>query len=274
MTEVALFDAPEMADQSTKDEATERADRIRVGMIAVAGLPADIKAAWERQDWLALGYLSWDGYIHGEFGEHRLPMITREQRRNLVADLRSGGLSTRAIGSVLGVDPKTVRNDLSDAGGDFSPPADVDQNRATLGEIDGVLAIAPDRIVGADGKSYPAIRPIAASGDDVVDAEVVDDDADQLSVPKPEPKVMLSHEVAANPTRDTVADEENRRRLVATHLLCEVLPTLAQCRGTATFSRYDPTKALPGRAVTLDVLRNARAAADEAIAVWTERGWQ
>jgi len=59
-----------------------------------------------------------------------------EQRRQVVADLRTAGHSLRAIAGAVGVDPKTVRNDL--AGGDTSPP---------------------ERSTGADGKSYPARRP-------------------------------------------------------------------------------------------------------------------
>jgi hypothetical protein len=47
-------------------------------------------------------------------------------------------MSTRAIGSALGVDPKTVRNDL-----------------AQLGKNSPV----PDRVTGTDGKERPAVRP-------------------------------------------------------------------------------------------------------------------
>lgn len=265
MSEVALFDAPDTTDQSTKEEAESRADRIRAGMIAVTTLPAEIKDAWERHDWSALGYITWDGYIHGEFGEHRLPMITREQRRELAVDLRSGGLSIRAIGTVLGVSVGTVSRDLT---GVSNGTPEIENHRAKLAEIDNGLGIVPDRIMGADGKSYASSRPKPPVPD--VDTEPATDEPDQEPEPTGEPKVMLSHEVMAV----QASDEEQRRQLVATHLLCEVAVSFAQCRGTATFSRYDPTKALPGRAVTLDVLRNVRAAADEAIAVWTERGLQ
>lgn len=62
--------------------------------------------------------------------------LTADQRQEVALALRESGHSFRAIAGALGVDPKTVRNDV--AGGDYSPPA---------------------RSVGADGKSYPAKRP-------------------------------------------------------------------------------------------------------------------
>jgi hypothetical protein len=62
-----------------------------------------------------------------------------EQRREIVADLRAQGHSLRAIAGAVGVDPKTIRNDLST--GDRSP-------------VD-----LPARITGLDGRSRPATRP-------------------------------------------------------------------------------------------------------------------
>ena len=64
--------------------------------------------------------------------------LTTDQRREMVAQLRADGHSYRAIGRAIGVDEKTVRNDLS--GAEWSAPE---------------LA----RVVGADGKSYPARKP-------------------------------------------------------------------------------------------------------------------
>jgi hypothetical protein len=71
------------------------------------------------------------------------------QRREIVAGLRQQGHSLRAIGGALGVDDKTVRNDLATA----DPSA------------------VPDRIVGLDGKSRPAKR-----AKDVVPGDVITDD--------------------------------------------------------------------------------------------------
>lgn len=126
--------------QSTKEEASSRAERIRVGMVAIATLAGEIKTAWTSRDWVTLSYASWEAYVEGEFGEHRLPMMTREQRRDLAVDLRSGSMSTRAISAVLGVDQATVVRDLNST----DAFASVEQ---------------VDRITGIDGKDRPATRP-------------------------------------------------------------------------------------------------------------------
>lgn len=66
-------------------------------------------------------------------------------------------------------------------------------------------------------------------------------------------------------------EEELRQRRVATNLLCEILPSLAQVRGTRTFALYDPELAPPGRAVTREVVEHAASALAEAASVWEER---
>lgn len=47
--------------------------------------------------------------------------LNREQRREVVAWLSGEGMSTRAIGSIVAADEKTVRNDLR-SGADISAP--------------------------------------------------------------------------------------------------------------------------------------------------------
>ncbi|MCZ4103459.1 ParB N-terminal domain-containing protein [Streptomyces sp. H39-C1] len=71
--------------------------------------------------------------------------------------------------------------------------------------------------------------------------------------------------------RKARVDEEIRQRRVATQLLCEVLPSLAQVRGSQTFALYDPEFATPGRAVTREVIAHAATAVGEIAAVWKER---
>ncbi|MGW0015810.1 plasmid replication/partition related protein [Streptomyces tendae] len=66
-------------------------------------------------------------------------------------------------------------------------------------------------------------------------------------------------------------EEEIRQRRVATQLLCEVLPSLAQARGSRTFALYDPDFAPPGRAVTQEVITHATTALAEMASVWKER---
>jgi ParB-like chromosome segregation protein Spo0J len=71
-----------------------------------------------------------------------------DQRREIVAALRAEGHSLRAIAGAVGVDAKTIRNDI--AGGDISPPAE---------------------IVGQDGKRYPAKRPTIIAAKNEREAE-------------------------------------------------------------------------------------------------------
>jgi hypothetical protein len=66
--------------------------------------------------------------------------LTRSQRAELVAKLRSQGWSLRRIGEVVGVDHKTVRADLTEIGED-SPISE------------------PERVGRKGGGSYPARRP-------------------------------------------------------------------------------------------------------------------
>jgi hypothetical protein len=127
-----------MTEVATREAAASRAAHIRAGIGAYLTTLAHISTAYAQRDWVALGYESWDAYVNGEYSEHRLK-LSPEHRQKAVAELRLAGMSTRAIGSTLGVDAKTVRNDLN-PGGENSPPA------------------AP--VTGADGKSYAPSRPI------------------------------------------------------------------------------------------------------------------
>ena len=62
--------------------------------------------------------------------------LTREQRAEVVTRLRAKGWSLRRIGEAVGVEEITVRRDL-----------------------EGATFVAPERIEGADRKTYPARRP-------------------------------------------------------------------------------------------------------------------
>lgn len=63
--------------------------------------------------------------------------LDQSVRGGLVAQMRIRGMSIRQIAKAVGVDPKTVRNDLAQVGNP-SPP---------------------DKVTGSDGKSYAASRP-------------------------------------------------------------------------------------------------------------------
>ncbi|UMB67678.1 hypothetical protein [Mycobacterium paraterrae] len=69
----------------------------------------DVKRAYAGRVWLAMGYESWAEWSVSELGGVQLPAL---QRREVVVDLAESGMSQRAIASVVGVDQKTVSNDL------------------------------------------------------------------------------------------------------------------------------------------------------------------
>jgi hypothetical protein len=100
----------DLVQPSTAEEARSRADRIRSGMQVLAQWQTDVIAAYAARDWTALGYETWAAYLDGEYGEHRV-RLPRDQRREIVAGMAQAGMSTRAIGSAIGVDQKTVVND-------------------------------------------------------------------------------------------------------------------------------------------------------------------
>jgi hypothetical protein len=94
--------------------------------------------AWTGRAWTALGYESWDDLCAVEFAETRMLQLPRDDRREKVAELRSAGMSTRAIGSAIGASDATVRRDLSGASDD---------------------APEPPPVTGLDGKTYPQPQP-------------------------------------------------------------------------------------------------------------------
>lgn len=101
-------------------EAQNLTDRIRQKLEETWTL---IQQAYHSKAWKALGYSSWDDYCTTEFADSRL-RLPRGERREIVSSLHSSGMSQRAISSVLGADPKTVRNDLRELGEIPSPDND------------------------------------------------------------------------------------------------------------------------------------------------------
>lgn len=187
MTEFERTSAPE--------EARARADRIRSGMRVLAEWQTDVIAAYVARDWEALGYESWDAYLDGEYGEHRV-RLPRDQRREIVAGMSAAGMSTRAIGAAVGVDQKTVVND-----------------RAATEEFSSV----PETVLSLDGRERPASRPPAdentwaePGADEVVDAEFVDEPA-RPEMPKPKRRPLP--EAFTDAGRDLTRAAERLARL-------------------------------------------------------------
>lgn len=160
----------------SSDEARSLTDRIKAG---VAELLPLVKEAFERRADRALGYESWGAYCDAELRGLRIPI---QERREAVAELRAAGMDQRAIGSALGVDHKTVSNDLRSVGED-SPT---------------------DRLTAmSGGRTYERSRPVqpdvSAGIRDAVeehqaeqtkrqaDRQALDDLADELGL-KPDPQ--------------------------------------------------------------------------------------
>ncbi len=118
-------------------EARHLIDRMRAD---VATLGERVTTAYLGRAWVALGYESWDAMTDAEFPGARL-RIPREQRSEQVQSLRAAGLSTRAIGSALGVHHDTVASDIK---------------AATVGNP---TVDSPTTVRSLDGRNRPAAQP-------------------------------------------------------------------------------------------------------------------
>lgn len=123
----------------TVEEAREFVEQVRA---SVQDIKEWIVRAVKGRAWLALGYASWDEMCEAEF-DGAVIRLPREDRREVVSSLREAGLSTRAIGSALGVDHKTVVNDIQSTG-EFSP-------------------VGPGKVTSLDGRQRPATQPVRPS---------------------------------------------------------------------------------------------------------------
>lgn len=129
-----------------------------------------VAEARESNAHVTLGYASWTAYLADVLGETQL-RLEREVRQELVAELTSQGMSTRAIAPIVGVDRKTVERDVR---GTFVPPdrrgnehtdeqwadyADAMNVDPDTGEIIDAEIVEPEparSIEGLDGKTYTA----------------------------------------------------------------------------------------------------------------------
>uniref|UniRef100_A1UJQ8 Uncharacterized protein n=2 Tax=unclassified Mycobacterium TaxID=2642494 RepID=A1UJQ8_MYCSK len=119
----------------------------------------------EGQAHLALGFKTPQAYLQDVF---RIDGVSRviEQRRPVVAMLTQKGLSQRAIADIVGVSVGTVVNDQAASGA---------QKLSTSSE---------DRVIGRDGKSYPATKPKPepeVSDDEIIDYQAAQDDFNRLT---------------------------------------------------------------------------------------------
>lgn len=118
------------SDDLTAEQARALTDRIRQTLTVSHDL---ITAAYKGRAWVALGYETWDGYCQGEFSEARMIRLDREQRREIVAEMRQAGMTNRAIGSAIGISDRQVGTDVEVLrhGGRFTEPAMVTRSDGT-----------------------------------------------------------------------------------------------------------------------------------------------
>lgn len=127
----------------TETEAKQTTARIKLLVSTITETIEKTVLLIERAEagraWEILGYTSWTAYVAGEFAES-LAGLARAERIPIVAKLSGTGMSTRAIGEVVGVSHKTVVGDLR-AGGTGGTTS-----------------------TGTDGKTYPRPATFLASG--------------------------------------------------------------------------------------------------------------
>lgn len=76
----------------------------------------------------ALGYRSWTEYVSQVFSDTPLMRLSRDERKELVGELASQGMSTRAIAPVVGANFNTVARDIRSVSNDTDEIRKVQSN--------------------------------------------------------------------------------------------------------------------------------------------------
>lgn len=171
-----------------REEAERLTERIRHAAAsfveAKEKLTRFIGEAQEGRAWEALGFRSWTEYVSQVFSDTPLMRLTRDERRELVAELSEAGMSTRAIAPVIGADQKTVVNDrraiqgeeisspepapvvddepaseprtttFQSGGGFLARGEKIETDTETVVDLDTGDVISERSITGVDGKTY------------------------------------------------------------------------------------------------------------------------
>jgi hypothetical protein len=127
----------------TAEDAEARIERVRQHL---SDAMADLVELFNGRAWITLGYDSWADLCAAQFNGVRIS-LPRDERAEVVQELSGAGMSTRAIGSALGVGKSTISDDLAGVR-NRTPERDLDP-----GEV--------KTITGLDGKTYqPAQQPV------------------------------------------------------------------------------------------------------------------
>lgn len=108
--ELSKAEARKLTNQIKKDlnAGADTAEKMNAVMEEAADLMAE---AFAKKVWLSLEHASWEDYVASELGEVRV-RLERSMRQSLVYRMAQKELSTRAVAAIIGVDQKTVSNDL------------------------------------------------------------------------------------------------------------------------------------------------------------------
>ncbi|OIJ91633.1 plasmid replication/partition related protein [Streptomyces colonosanans] len=145
---------------------------------------------------------------------------------------------------------------------------------AVMGRASTVLQHAPDLVDPVISGAMGLNEAYAAAQENKAKANSAEVQLARLREEDPElaERVVEGHLTLAGAwaERTERVEEDKRQRRVATRLLDEVVPPLAQARGTRTFSRYDPAFA-SGAPITREIIAHAMTALAEMDQVWQER---
>lgn len=166
-----------------REEAERLTERIRHAAAsfveAKEKLTRFIGEAQEGRAWEALGFRSWTEYVSQVFSDTPLMRLSRDERRDLVAELSDAGMSTRAIAPIVGAPRETVRRDVLSAGdpdgspaserrtatfqsggGFLGPGEKIETDTGTVVDLETGGVTSERSITGMDGKTYTvANRP-------------------------------------------------------------------------------------------------------------------
>lgn len=108
--ELSKAEARKLTAQIKKDlnSTATSAEAMNKALNEAADLMAE---AYGKKVWLSLDFGSWEDYVAAELGEVRI-RLERTVRQGLVYQMAQKELSTRAVAAIIGVDQKTVSNDL------------------------------------------------------------------------------------------------------------------------------------------------------------------
>jgi hypothetical protein len=115
--EVPLIELPATLTPGEVDELVD------VVNTSIANMREALPRLFHGRAWVAAGLPDWDTFCSARFGGISFPRVDRAE---LVLELTAEGMSTRAIGSALGVDQATVVRDRGDANASPAPVTGID----------------------------------------------------------------------------------------------------------------------------------------------------